>query len=156
MLTSRTTSAGNMCKVSCKTCLANVRRAGIWSTNSRRDKCSSDLRTAKPKILIQQTPTVLEVTEQQHWEIEPAGVYREYSHHNHDLISYLLRATALNRCTVVITSSSKHPSNASSWNELCIRKPIAKAKRIWSYLVLCSEHVGYLSSVALSVLPRRR
>ena len=49
------------------------------------------------------TPIVLEVTQQQHWEIKPAGVHREHSDHN--TISYLQCASALNRCIVVITSS---------------------------------------------------
>ena len=72
-------------------------------TKSRRDKCNS------------------EVTGWQHWEIEPAGVYKSSQH---DLISYLLCFEQTHRGDHFIL---EHPSNASSWNELCVQKPIAQA-----------------------------
>ena len=95
------------------------------STKSRRDKCSSDSRTAKPKILIANLPCPLFL------KLQSSNIGK----------SYLLEST---ESTVITTRSHllfvrecfeqmhrgdhfifEHPPNASSWNEVCVQKFVA-------------------------------
>ena len=77
-------------------------------TKSRRDRCTSELGTAKPKILTANPPCplFLDLRKRKIGNSNKAGVNREYSHHN-TISSHLCGARVLlNRCIVVITSSS--------------------------------------------------
>ena len=96
-------------------------------TKPRRDKCSSELRTAKPKILTANPPCPLCLKLQnsnQHREINPAGVYREHSHHN-TISSPICCARILEQMHRGDHFIFERPSNASSWNELRVQKIFA-------------------------------
>ena len=81
-------------------------------TNSRRDKFSSELRTARPKrdiatsIQLESTESTV-ITTRSHLIFAVRECFEQMHRGDHFIF--------------------KHPSNASSWNEFCIRKPIPRS-----------------------------
>ena len=96
-----------------------------WSldTKSRRDKCSSE--TAKPKILIENPlcPLFLNSNIGKSNQLESTDstvITTQY----HLIIAVRECFEQMHRGNHVI---SEHPSNASSWSEMCFRKPAVRS-----------------------------
>ena len=87
---------------------AELETAWNLETKSRMRKCSIALRTAKPKILIANPPCPLSLKSHNNNNMEESTSWspQRTKSSQHDLISHLLCARALDRCIVVISSSS--------------------------------------------------
>ena len=89
---------------------------------SRRDKCSDELRSARSKVLIASPPCTSFLT----FRVTTMGAQEG------DHTSYVLCASALDRCIVVIISSL----NASSWDEQCLKDPCVAG-------ICCQANYGF-------------
>ena len=76
-------------------------------TKSRRRKCSNELQSARPKVLIANPPCPLFLTLQNHDDEKSS---------QHDHTSYLLYVNALNRCIVTISSLNIHRTRHHGMN----------------------------------------
>ena len=96
-------------------------------TNSRRDKCSNELRCARPKVLPASQPIQLESEERK--------VITTRSH-----LIFLVRVSfeQMHRGDCFIF---EHPSNASSCNEQCLQKLIAQPSVFRLEGPLCRWHL---------------
>ena len=96
-------------------------------TKSRRHKCSSELRTAKPKILIANPPCPLFL------KLQNSNIGKSIQLDSTESTVITTRSHlifALRECFDQMHrgdhSIFEHPSNASSWNELCFQKLVAQ------------------------------
>ena len=96
-------------------------------TKSRRDKCSSELRTVEPKILIASPPCTLFLKLQNRnggrsMPLE-SGKSKAITTPSH--LTFAMRE-CFEQMHRVDHFIFKHASNASSWSELCVRKLVAQ------------------------------
>ena len=94
-------------------------------TKSRRDKCSSELRIARPKVLTSSPPCplFLKLQKRNDWRSIPLES-------GESKVVTTGRMFAVRECCEQMHRGDhfifEHPSNASSWNELCVRKTISQ------------------------------
>ena len=101
----------------------------VWNleTKSRRDKCSSELRIARPKVLMASPPYPLFLKLQN----RNGGCSIQLDSAEGEVISTRFHLIfAMRECFEQMHRGDhfifEHPSNASSWNELCVQKLVAQ------------------------------
>ena len=112
-------------------------------TKSRRDTCSSELRTAKPRILIANPPRPLFL------KLHFYNIWKSSQLESTENTVITTRSQfifALRECSEQMHrgdhSIFEHPSNASSWRKLNIREPIARSNESEVNLFLTRSMAG--------------
>ena len=108
-------------------------------TKSRRDKCSSELRTAKPKILMANSPCPLFL------KVQDSNVGKPNQLESTESTVITIRSH-LTICFEQVHRGDHfifgHLSNASSWSKLHIRKPVAEPSESEVNLFLTRSMAG--------------
>ena len=110
-------------------------------TKSRRDKCSSELRIARPKVLIASPPCRLFLKLQNHND----GRSNALESGESKVITTRYHVMFVRECFEQMHRGDhfifEHLTEASSWNELCVRKLIAQPSFFGVEGPMCRWHL---------------